>query len=555
MLTRFRSVRAKLLALVGLSAVLMLVALPMLAWLTRDELVTQAGERVSAGEAAFEVELGDDLTEVTLFARVLAADENTAQAIAARDQHAALRLARRFAEAWPHLDVLLFDETGALLAQVGCDDPPKDVSRFGAATGERGLLLRGGCEAGAGKPFAWVVQVPVASGGRVVACLPFDRTSLDNATQKVRLELAVADDAASLASSSAFPLPILRAAGEGPAVLVRHQGHQWAVASFRPKAVGGGLRIVAARDVSDLSDAIRRQLLLALAVLLAATGAALVLGLRMAKLMHTALGRVSHALRRLEQQEYLHVEVMKTGDELEDLAHGFNAMVDGLKERDKLRFTLGKYMTEKVVAHVLAGKVQLGGEKVEVTILFTDIRSFTTISEKMDAHTLVALLNEYFTEMVAIVMRETGVVDKYIGDALMAVFGAPVPQADDAVHAVRAAVAMRAALQGLNARLVARGLPPLETGIGIHTGEVVAGNIGSEQRMEYTVIGDTVNLASRLESATKEHHVGVLISDATYQRVQHVVEARPVERIVVKGRAQPVMTWELLGLKAEAKVA
>jgi len=555
MLTRFKSVRAKLLALVGLSAVLMLVALPMLAWFTREELVAQAGERVAAGEEAFEVELGDDITEVTLFARVLANDENTAKAIAAHDQNAALRLARRFAEAWPHLDVLLFDESGALLAQVGCDEPPKDVSRFGAAPGERGSLVRGGCEVGAGKPFSWVVQVPVASGGRVVACLPFDRTSLDNATQKTRMELAVADETASLASSSAFPLPILPAAVEGRAVLVEHQGHEWAVASFAPKPVGGGLRIVAARDVSDLSDAIRRQLLLALLVLLAATGAALVLGLRMAKLMHTALARVSHALGRLERQEYLHVEVMKTGDELEDLAHGFNAMVDGLKERDKLRHTMGKYMTEKVVAHLMAGKVHLGGEKVVVTILFTDIRSFTTISENMDANTLVALLNEYFTEMVAIVMRETGVVDKYIGDAIMAVFGAPVPQPDDAVHAVRAAVAMRAALKELNVRLVARGLPPLETGIGIHTGEVVAGNIGSEQRMEYTVIGDTVNLASRLESATKEHQVGVLISDATYQRVQHVVEARPVERIFVKGRAQPVMTWELVGLKAEAKVA
>ena len=134
---------------------------------------------------------------------------------------------------------------------------------------------------------------------------------------------------------------------------------------------------------------------------------------------------------------------MHTGDELEALASGFNTMVDGLKERDKLRTTFGKYMTASVIEHLLAGKVALGGESLKVTILFTDIRSFTTISEKMDPQQLVGLLNEYFTEMVGIVMEEDGVVDKYIGDAIMAVFGAPVPKPDDAVNAVRAAVRMR----------------------------------------------------------------------------------------------------------------
>ena len=161
-----------------------------------------------------------------------------------------------------------------------------------------------------------------------------------------------------------------------------------------------------------------------------------------------------------------------------------------------------------------------------MTILFTDIRSFTTISETMDPQNLVGLLNEYFTEMVAIVMDEDGVVDKYIGDAIMAVFGAPVPKPDDAVNAVRAAVRMRRALRDLNERLVSRGLSPLRTGIGIHTGEVVAGNIGSERRMEYTVIGDAVNLASRLESSTKELGVNVLISEDTYALTKTLGRAR-----------------------------
>jgi len=199
----------------------------------------------------------------------------------------------------------------------------------------------------------------------------------------------------------------------------------------------------------------------------------------------------------------------------------------------------------------LSGKVQLGGETLPVTILFTDIRSFTTISEKMGAQAIVGLLNEYFSEMVSIVIQEDGVVDKYIGDAIMAVFGAPIPKPDDPVHAVRAAVRMRQALTNLNERLKARGAASLRTGIGIHTGEVVAGNIGSEKRMEYTVIGDPVNVASRLESSTKELGVNILISEDTYQRTKDLVVARPVKELTVKGRVKPVMTYELLGLVGE----
>jgi len=198
--------------------------------------------------------------------------------------------------------------------------------------------------------------------------------------------------------------------------------------------------------------------------------------------------------------------------------------------------------------------VALGGESLKVTILFTDIRSFATISERMDPQQLEGLLNEYFTEMVAIVMQEDGVVDKYIGDAIMAVFGAPVPNPQDAVHAVRAAVRMRGALESLNLRLVERGIPALRTGIGIHTGEVVAGNIGSEKRMEYTVIGDPVNVASRLETSTKDLGVDVLISQDTFELTKDIIETRPVREILVKGRAQSVMTYEVLGLRGEPRL-
>ncbi len=348
-----------------------------------------------------------------------------------------------------------------------------------------------------------------------------------------------------------FPLEgIPLARGQAPL----HQGKStsWAVARFEVgelQTKDGIVDVVTALDVGDVRDLVRRNLVLALLVLLVAAVVSLATGARLARIMSTALSRVSAALGKLQQQEYVHVETLRTGDELEDLANGFNRMIDGLKERDKLRSTLGKYMTASVMEHLLAGKVELGGKTLPVTILFTDIRSFTTISEKMDAHDLVALLNEYFTEMVTIVMDEDGVVDKYIGDAIMAVFGAPVPLSDDPLHAVRAAVRMREALKHLNQRLQQRGITPLQTGIGIHTGDVVAGNIGSERRMEYTVIGDPVNLASRLESSTKDLGVSVLISEVTYQLVKDHIVARPVKEIAVKGRARPIMTYEVLGIQ------
>jgi adenylate cyclase len=225
-------------------------------------------------------------------------------------------------------------------------------------------------------------------------------------------------------------------------------------------------------------------------------------------------------------------------------------MVDGLQERDKLRTTMGKYMTSEVLEHVMAGEVELGGKSLDVTILFCDLRDFTTLSEKRSAHEIVGLLNEYFTVMVDVVMSEGGVVDKYIGDNIMAVFGAPVSRPDDALRAVRAAVKMREALVALNAGFAARGLPPLRFGIGLHTGEVVAGNIGSARRMEYTVIGDAVNLASRLESKTKELGTDILISDATYQQAKVGIEAEASGEIKVKGREQAVAIYKVTAAKA-----
>ena len=565
MLSRLPTVRAKLTALVSLSVVVMLAALPVLSWLLHRQLVDEVDDRVTEAERAFQTELDDDLSDLTLASRILSADGATAHSIQRHDAARASQLAHVFVDVYPNLDVLMIDEAGEVLASVGCEHPPSRVSEIqelsGLTTGKefRGVVARG-CEAAApDAPPAYVIGVPIPNTGGVVVCEPVDAEYLKNSSAKLGLELALAvidpsNQHKLLGRTHDFPHTALGVAKPSDTTIVDVGKRSWAVQRFEPRQLEGRMGrigMLAALDVTDIHTIVERNLLYALAILAVAALLSVWFGSRLARVMSDALRKVNTALKRVEQLDYVHVEGIRTHDELEELATGFNKMVDGLKERDKLRTTFGKYMTSAVMEHLMAGKVALGGESLQVTILFTDIRSFTTLSERMDPQHLVGLLNEYFTEMVSIVMSEDGVVDKYIGDAIMAVFGAPVPKPNDAVNAVRAAVRMRVALKHLNERLAERGIPRLRTGIGIHTGEVVAGNIGSEKRMEYTVIGDAVNLASRLESNTKDLGVNVLISEDTYELTRHAIAARAVKEITVKGRKQPVMTYEVLGMKDE----
>jgi adenylate cyclase len=561
MFTHLRTVKAKLTALVALSIIVMLAALPILSWILHGQMLDEIDNRVVDARKSFLTELDDDLADLTLAARVLAQDEGTRRAIAARDPAKARQMAATFLTIYPSLDVLLFDRAG-LVAQVGCEAPVDQIAKLGSdpalrAGGFEGVLEHG-CETDAAASPAMVLTMPIgdpgSSYGTAVVCMPLDDGYVTNSAVKLGVEIALARGGTRFARSPSFPTGGVDAVGKVSKV-ADIGGRGWALASFEATKLkvhsGPPIRVVDALDVTDVQQIIRRNLLFALLALVFAAAVSVTVGTRLASMMSRALMHVNVGIRKLAAQEYVHVDTVKTGDELEALAAGFNTMVDGLKERDHLKTTMGKYMTAKVLAHVLDGEVQLGGQTLTVTILFTDIRSFTTISEKMKAQELVGLLNEYFTEMVGIVMDADGVVDKYIGDAIMAVFGAPVPKPEDAVNAVCAAVRMRQSLARLNVRLEARGIQPLRTGIGIHTGEVVAGNIGSERRLEYTVIGDAVNLASRLESSTKELGVNVLISHDTWLLVKDAIVAQPVKEIFVKGRKQAVMTYEVLGIKGE----
>lgn len=550
---RLRTVRAKLVALASLSVVVTLVMLPVLGWLMQRQLIDEAGSRVRNARRAYVADLDDRVKTLELAATLLADNHDIQRAIRDGDLTAAAGESTAFLKLYPDADIVLIKKDGTVVSSVGCDSDAVGarsiVAEALAGKPAEGLSGRG---CGATREPTYLAARPTPDGAVVVG-FRFTEQRLQSTGKKVGLELAMFDGKGTLVHKT----PGFPAGGEGVELknrrLIDLGDKTYVVERFTDDRLtsrrGTAYQLVAARDVTRVKTRLYNNLGIALAIVLGAGVVTIALGIRSARVMSGALRRVSNALVRLKQQEYVKVDAVRTGDELEELAIGFNTMVDGLQERDKLKSTFGKYMTEAIVEHLMAGKVQLGGETLTATILFSDIRSFTSISEKMDAKQLVALLNEYFTEMVDVVIDEGGVVDKYIGDAIMAVFGAPIPKPESAVHAVRAAVRMRQALVALNESLVARGMQRIETGIGIHTGEVVAGNIGSEKRMEYTVIGDTVNLASRLESSTKELGAPVLISQDTYDLVKDYFEVRPVKEITVKGREQQVMTYEVLDLK------
>ena len=235
------------------------------------------------------------------------------------------------------------------------------------------------------------------------------------------------------------------------------------------------------------------------------------------------------------------------GDEFGQLAESFNRMTDGLAERDKVRDLLDKNVSPEIAAQLMRDGAALGGEEREVTILFADLRGFTPLSENMQPRELIELLNDYLERMSAEIERHGGVIDKFIGDAIMAVFGAPLKQDGDADHALQSALAMERALEKLNLELAAAGRPKLGIGIGINTARVVAGNIGSHRRLNYSVIGDGVNVAARLEALTRtpEYKTNILVSAATIQAAQENYGARDLGSVTVKGRQEPVAIFSL----------
>ena len=224
------------------------------------------------------------------------------------------------------------------------------------------------------------------------------------------------------------------------------------------------------------------------------------------------------------------------------------------KKRKQYREAFSRYVSASVVNEILKDpdRLKLGGERKTLTVMFSDIRGFTSISEKLDPETLVHLLNEYLTPMTEVVFQQGGMLDKYIGDAIMAVYGAPLAQPDHARKACITALEMMRRLKVLQQGWAERNLPAINIGIGINTGPMSVGNMGSEMLFDYTVIGDSVNLASRLEGLNKEYGTNIIVSEATYQEAKAEFVFRVMDRVVVKGKKETVGIFELMGAKEDA---
>ncbi|MBI5595080.1 MAG: adenylate/guanylate cyclase domain-containing protein [Elusimicrobia bacterium] len=253
-------------------------------------------------------------------------------------------------------------------------------------------------------------------------------------------------------------------------------------------------------------------------------------------------------MRRLASGELDVKTKIYFNDEIAQIKASFNVMAEQLKEREVLRETFGKYVSVEVARKLMrSGGVDLGGEEIEATVLFCDIRNFTPMSETMTPKEVVGFLNLYFSFVTEPIMENHGVINKFMGDAVMAVYTPALGSDDHVGDAVRSALGMRAALRRLNDSGKVR--QDVRFGIGIQTGTMVAGNIGTLARAEYTVIGDTVNVAARLESATKEHGVDILVSRPVYERVKDAfagrAEFRSVGPVGLKGKSAPVELYSI----------
>jgi class 3 adenylate cyclase len=295
----------------------------------------------------------------------------------------------------------------------------------------------------------------------------------------------------------------------------------------------------------------RRIILMGTAALLAA----LMIGVALAGGITSPLRSLVAGMREVVRGNLRYRTKIEREDEIGFLAQSFNDMVGGLQERERLRDTFGRFVSHDVAEAVLNGHIPLEGARRDVSILFQDIRGFTSLSERMDPAALLGLLNQFFTEVVAAVEAEGGVVKQFLGDGVMALFGAPQTYPDHAERAVRAALGIVHRLSALNVILQRQGVAPLEIGVGIHSGAVVAGLIGPDNRMEYGVVGDAVNVASRIEALTKELRTTVLVSAQIEGQLGPGFMLGRTAALPVKGRTQFVEVVEVLGLRKGTDVA
>lgn len=303
---------------------------------------------------------------------------------------------------------------------------------------------------------------------------------------------------------------------------------------------------LAAHDVLAKTHALLRGGLIAMSV---AVILALGVSLFLSRFVTRSLDQLSRTVHQIGDGDLDARVHLQTNDEFGQLGQAVNQMAAALRDRELLKGMLARYLSYQVAEKVIrSGKMpELKGERRKVTVLFLDIRDFTQMADNMPPESVVDLLNQFFERMIEVIFEHKGTLDKFTGDGLMAFFGAPFDDDDQEYNAVCAAMHMQKQLKELGQRWQSQGRHVVRIGMGINTGIAIVGNIGSTQRMDYTAIGDTVNLAARLEAATKEHDLDVLISQETHQGLNSRLHSTHVGDINVRGYAQPVSVYSVDG--------
>jgi adenylate cyclase len=314
---------------------------------------------------------------------------------------------------------------------------------------------------------------------------------------------------------------------------------------FRDVAVGSVYLGFSRRSIEAALVRARNQtLVMSAAMVVVGIAGAAALGVFLARPIH----RLMEGTRAIAAGDFTVALPVRSRDEIGALTQAFNRMARNLREKEMIKRAFTRYVAREVVDEILKDpeRLVLTGERREVTVLFCDIRGFTPTAERLSPEEVVGLLNAFYTLMIDTTFRHDGTLDKFLGDGVMCVFGAPVYHEDHALRAVRTAIAMQAGVRALSARRRAEGREPIAVGIGVNAGVAVAGTVGTEDRMEYTVIGDSVNLAARLESSAGPGEI--LISEATYAKLRDRVEARSLGPLRVKGKEDDIEVYEVLGL-------
>lgn len=311
----------------------------------------------------------------------------------------------------------------------------------------------------------------------------------------------------------------------------------------------GGLGIISTLDADIAFEAvyqIRRQNLW---IMISVLSVAFFVVFVFSRTLTIPIIQLLSATKKVEQGDYVVDIRATTHDEVGVLTNSFLRMARGLEEREKIKNTFGKFVNKEIAKRALSSDLKLGGENREVTVFFSDLRNFTGMSEKMKPEEVVEFLNQYFTEMVECIYLTQGIVDKFIGDAVMAHWGALVHDGNEAKNSINAALLMRRALIEFNLKGKEIGRPFTRFGCGINSGPVIVGQIGSEKKLEFTVIGDAVNLASRIEYLNKEFGTDILISESTYQQTKDHFNFVELPPVWIRGKEKPQVIYAVLGWK------